>query len=249
MLRKYAAGAALAAALVTGLTACSSTATADKKAADRTRVAPSPTPKPADRLATAVTRTRAVPVKFVVGDDSDTLANGGYDAGNRISAFKTGTGGDALDLVTTDTELYMSGAALEGQSIRMQIAKLKAESAMALLTDPVAGLSLLTGATEVNSSLSNTFTGTVDLTRVQATAGNTKKFIEGVLKASAGRTTLSFTAKTTAEGYLSEFSTALPGIADGKDGQYVMKLTDFGAPVTATRPANAIEAPAATYDK
>ena len=216
MLRKYAAGAAFAAALVIGLTACSAEKATTEKAVDKAKPVASKAPTPAELLTAAVTKTRAVNVKIEISDGSAAAAKGGYDATTHVGAFSTESDGEKIDMVSTDTEVFLSGPGANGKSVRMEVGKIKPESGFVVLVDPVAGLSLLTGATTVESSSVGFFSGTIDLAKVQATAPATQKFLEGATKAAAAKASaINFTAKTNPEGYLTEIDTVLPSMQRG----------------------------------
>jgi hypothetical protein len=245
MLRKYAAGAALVAALVTGLTACSKSST---PAEAEPKPAASKAPQPAEVLAAAVAKTATVPVKFEIGDASDKVT-GGFDAANRIGMATMESDGDKMQLTMTDNEVYVGGMeALEGKALKLDASRLNPEGAIAMLASPLAGVAMLGAATEITSPGPNQFAGKVDLAKVTATATTTKKFVEAVVKNAADKGgVITFTAKTTADGYLAEFDTVLPKLDEGKDARYVLKLSDFGAPVSVAKPTKVVEAPADTY--
>ncbi|GAA1815805.1 hypothetical protein HC028_09855 [Planosporangium flavigriseum] len=249
MLRKLATGAALSAALLLPLAACSSTK--DTAADSAPKATASPSPKPAEVLAAAVTKTKGVNVKFTMGDATD-KGTGVYDAAKKIGSLEGQSKGEKFTLVVTETDLYMSGPSdLQGNTLHMLIAKMPAGSELLAITDPLGVLSLLSGVSTVTSPSPNFFQGTLDLNKVTATTPGAKALVaSGIKDAGANATAVQFNAKATPEGYLSEFSTTMPAGADGKSDVFNLTLSDFAAPVTVTIPTSkVIEAPDAVYNQ
>src|SRR4051794_27751612 len=100
MLRKFATGAALSAALLLPLAACSSTDKSSDGGEKKAAAAPSPSPKPTEQLAAAVTKTKGVNVKYKLGDTADQMT-GSYDATKKSASMDGESEGQKLQLVVT----------------------------------------------------------------------------------------------------------------------------------------------------
>lgn len=244
MIRRLAVGAALAAALTLSLGACTNSA----DATDHDSSAPSA----GEKLAAAVTKTSGVSMKIVLaGDRPEENLQGSYDGATKMASFTQTSDGETMNVFVAPDDLYLSGLTdLAGKTMRMQISKLPTNNAMALFADPVAPLTLLPAATEVASSGSGGYTGTIDLARVAASTTGATKFLEYV-KGAAGEkaSAITFTATVDGQGYLTTFKATFPGLDDGKDSQYDLTLSEFGTTVSLTRPAgeNVIDAPDTAY--
>jgi len=125
---------------------------------------------------------------------------------------------------------------------------LRDASSQALLTDVLAPMTLLSAASGVQQTAPGRYLGHIDATQVKGATPGEQKFLDHVLK-SAGAQTLVFTATVDEQGYLSGFKTTFPGLADGKDVVYGLKLSRFGAPVTIVIPSGSkvIDAPDKAY--
>ena len=90
------------------------------------------------------------------------------------------------------------------------------------------------------------------MTKAHGATVGAQKFLAHLLKAGADRSSaVKFTASINQDGYLTEFDATLPGIDNGKDGEYRVNLSGFASPVTLTKPSGSkvIDAPAASYEK
>ncbi|HEV7900044.1 MAG TPA: hypothetical protein VGP31_19600 [Planosporangium sp.] len=247
MFRKLATGVALSAALLLPLTACNPGT--DKAGGTVSKPTASPSPKPAELLTAAVAKTKSVNVKFKLGDDKENMS-GGYDVTKKMGSVEGDAGGERMQLVVTENDLYMSGLKdLGGKTLHMVVSKLPGEHGLTIIMDPVLALALIGGAATVESPSPNFFQGTLDLNKVAAATPGGKKMIESAVKAAGAKANaVPFNAKVDAQGYVTEFSTTLPGADAGKDMLYNLTLSDFGAPVTVAVPtAKIIEAPAESY--
>lgn len=113
--------------------------------------------------------------------------------------------------------------------------------------DPVNTANLLGAATDVRSTGANSYAGSVDLTKAVGLAGVDQVTIDSYGSAAQK---VPFTAGLDAQGRLSALTIQLPA-ANGQQAQPLEVLyTDYGAPVTATKPAatEITEAPASLYD-
>jgi hypothetical protein len=249
MLRRFATAMALATALIVPLAGCSANngKTGDAKASPT----PSPSPKPADLLSAALTKTRGVSLKLTLGDANDQLS-GVYDATKKMVSVEGTENGETMTVVITEADLYMAGLKeFQGRALHLKIAKFQSDTALLPLADPLFGLSLLGGATAVESPSPNFFQGTLDLSKVTAPSVGTQKLLEITTRAASGQAdAIQFNAKVDAQGYITEFNTTLPKIDDGNDSAYNETFSDFGSPVTVTVPTSkVIEAPDSAYKK
>ncbi|WP_432984608.1 hypothetical protein [Dactylosporangium sp. CA-233914] len=253
MLSRFIVGSVLGTALVATLTGCSAAGTA---AGGSTAVpassAASPAPEPATVLAAAVAKTTGVNLKVVLaGDKAEENLTGSYDAKQKIGSIAQASGTDRMTIIATPDDLYLAGMSdFKGKTMHLKIAKLDAKSPLAMFADVLAPLTLLTGVKDVSLTAPGSFTGTLDLTKAQGATAGSQKFLDYVLATAADRAnTVKFTASVNEQGYLTEFDATLPKIDDGKDGEYDLKFSDFGSPVTITKPTGSkvVEAPAAMY--
>jgi hypothetical protein len=246
MFRKLATGVALSAALLMPLAACGSSA---DKSGGPAKPAASPSPKPAELLSAAVTKTKAVNVSFNLdGGDEDTT--GAYDVTKKMGTVDLTNAGEQMHLVVAEKDLYMLDVKdLGGKNLHMVVAKFPAEHGMLIVADPAVALAMLEGAVTVTSPTPNSFQGTIDLAKVKAATPGGTKMLEGLIKAGGAKANaVEFTAKVDAQGYVAEFNTRFPGADQGKDMLYNITFSNFGAPVTVTVPtAKLVEAPAASY--
>ncbi|GGM12144.1 hypothetical protein ACFFX1_26165 [Dactylosporangium sucinum] len=254
MLSRFIVGSVLATALVATLTGCSAGGSGDGSAAAPASSAASPAPEPATVLAAAVAKTAGVNLKVVLaGDKAEEDMTGSYDATHKIGSIAQASGTDRMTIIATPDDLYLAGLSdFKGKTMHLKIAKLDAKSPLAMFTDVVTPLTLLTGVKDVKLTAPGSFTGTLDLTKAQGATAGARKFLDYVLAAAANRANaVKFTASVNEQGYLAEFNTTLPNIADGKDGEYNLKLSDFGSPITITKPTGSkvVEAPAAMYSQ
>jgi hypothetical protein len=245
MLHRIAAGAALA-VLAISLAGCTTTPTPAATAS------PSPSADPAKALAAAVAKTTGINLKVVLaGDTPEEDVIGSYDAAHKIASLAQRSGKEALRIVVTTDEMYLGGLPdFRGKTVRLRIAKLHPDSPLVVFAAVTSPLTLLTAVTGVEATGPTSFSGTLDLTRAQSTLTGARKFLEHAVKAGGTKAkAVAFTASVNGDGYLTEFDATLPGIDEGKDADYLVKLSDFGAPVSVRRPTgkSVVEAPAAMY--
>ncbi|MEV4140298.1 hypothetical protein AB0J72_50075 [Dactylosporangium sp. NPDC049742] len=205
-------------------------------------------------LAAAVAKTAGVNLKVVLaGGTAEESLTGSYDAARKIGSLAQMSGTDRMTIIATPDDLYLSGLSdFKGKTMHLQIAKLDTKSPLAMFADVLTPLTLLTGVKDVSLTAPGSFTGTLDLTKAQGTTSGSRKFLDYVRSAAAARAdTVKFTASVNEQGYLAEFDATLPDIDDGKDGEYDLKFSDFGSPVTITKPTGSkvVEAPAAMYSQ
>ncbi|GAA2628262.1 hypothetical protein GCM10010399_69840 [Dactylosporangium fulvum] len=250
MLSRFIVGSVLGTALIATLTGCSAGGSTAAPASS----AASPAPEPATVLAAAVAKTAGVNLKVVLaGDKAEENVTGSYDATHKIGSIAQASGTDRMTIIATPDDLYLAGLSdFKGKTMHLKIAKLDAKSPLAMFADVLTPLTLLTGVKDVSLTAPGSFTGTLDLTKAQGATPGSRKFLDYVLAAAADRAkAVKFTASVNEQGYLAEFDATLPNIADGKDGEYNLKFSDFGSPVTITKPTGSkvVEAPAALYSQ
>jgi len=247
MLRRFAALGAVAAALLP-LAGCGATPT---PAATHSSPPAVPAPDPGDVLAAAVTRTTGVNLKVEISDSTGDDFLGSYDGTSHTAALEQAPGGTGLKVTVTPTDYYLGGLrTLKGGTWRLKITKLRDASSQALLTDVLVPMTLLSGASGVQQTAPGRYLGHIDATQVKGATPGEQKFLDHVLKAAgANAQTLVFTATVDEHGYLSGFKTTFPGLAEGKDVVYGLKLSDFGAPVNIVIPSGTkvVDAPDKAY--
>jgi hypothetical protein len=253
MLSRFIAGSLLGTALVAALTGCAAADTAAPPAPSVSSAA-SPAPDGAPALAAAVAKTTGISLKAVlVGDKAEENVTGAYDAKHTIGSITQTSGTDRMTIIATPDDLYVSGLSdLAGKTMRLKITKIAAKNPLAMFTDVLTPLTLLTGVRNVKLTAPGSFTGTLDLTKATGTTAGSRKFLEYVLAFATDRATaVKFTASVNEQGYLAEFNATLPRIDDGKDGEYDLRFSDFGSPITITKPTGAkvVDAPAAMYSQ
>ena len=254
MLSRIIVGSVLSTALVAALTGCSAAGTAGGSAAEPAPSAASPAPKPATVLAAAVAKTAGVNLKMVLaGEKAEDNVTGSYDATHKIGSITQASGTDRMTIIATADDLYLAGLSdFKGKTMHLKIAKLDAKSPLAMFADVLTPVTLLTGVKDVSSTAPGSFAGTLDLTKAQGATAGSRKFLEYVLAAAADRAgAVKFTASVNEQGYLTGFDATLPNIDDGKDGEYDLKFSDFGSPITITKPTGSkvVEAPPAMYSQ
>jgi hypothetical protein len=240
-MRRVAITVALGAALSVALASCGA------KPADP---AP-PAPVQASVLTAAVAKTTGVNLKVEITTSSGDHFFGDYDGTRRIAALTQAPGGAGVTIAVTPTDYYLSGPKTpKGETWHLTIARLRAESSQALLTDVLVPLTLLSKATDVRSTKPGMFTGHVDVTQLKGTTAGTRKFLDHVVKAGGtGARALAFVATVDEHGYLSSFKTTLPDAVGGADVVYGLRLSDFGGAVNVAIPSGSkvIDAPDKAY--
>lgn len=212
---------------------------------------PSPSPSPsvdaAALLDAAVAKTTGVNVTVVLDDE----ITGAYDAKGKIASLsdKGGSGEDPMEIVVTADELYLRVGGPKEITLRMKVAKMPADHGLAMLLDPVAPLTLLTGVTEVTSAgEAGWFTGTLDPTKVRpGTTPASRRSVEWWVAQTKGKS-ISFTAAIDDQGYLSQFVARFTD-ADDKETRYSLVLSNFGGAVSVAKPTGptVVNAPAESY--
>lgn len=103
--------------------------------------------------------------------------------------------GSTMEIITIGNDVYFGGLVEEGRYVHAQVSKFK-DTAIALLylIDPLFGYKFLGTATSVVRGEPNTFTGTLDLTRVATTGPAQRLAVSFAKAAGATATALPFTA-------------------------------------------------------
>jgi len=232
--------AVLAVVLLAALGACAAT-----------HKAPATAPDPAVALAAAVARLDGQNVRYTLGDAADRYT-GAYDATAGAHAISGASDGEEFDLVVAGKDLYVGGLTdLGGKHLHYDVRRLAPDHALLIMTDPLAARTFLGAVGELRRAAPGGFTGTFDLTRVNALNAVPARRIADRLAgaAGAGVTAVAFTAAVDGQGRLTEFTATFPKADDGADLGYVLKIVEYGAAVTVAVPAPAmvVEAPATAY--
>ncbi|GAA3294871.1 hypothetical protein Dvina_41130 [Dactylosporangium vinaceum] len=254
MLSRFIVAAALGITLVASAAGCGAAGPAGGPgAADVSPAAPTG-PKPTEVLAAAVTKTTGVSLKLTLaGDTAEENVAGSYDAPHGIGSIAQTAGADRMTVTVTADDLYLAGLSdFNGKTMHLKITKIDAKSPIVMFTDLLAPLTMLSGVTDATATGPGSFAGTLDLTKARSTTAGSKKFLDFVVAAAAAKAVaVRFTATVDAQGYLTGFKATLPAIDEGKDGEYDVTFSDFGAALTLTKPSGSkvIEAPAALYGR
>ncbi|MBO0870485.1 MAG: hypothetical protein J2P15_18165, partial [Micromonosporaceae bacterium] len=136
MLRRTAAGMALALALAVPLTGCGALTGASSTGAGADASA-APSVDAAKVLTDAVAKTSRVNVKAVLaGDTQDQDVTAVYDVHKKMAEITSKVDKDQLRIVLTSTDMYLGGLSdFQGQTLRLRLNKLTADSSFNLFAD------------------------------------------------------------------------------------------------------------------
>jgi hypothetical protein len=251
MIRKFAAGIALAAAVALPLAGCGHSADTSGAGVEKPTASPSPSTNPSEVLSAAVAKSEAAgSYTFVVGDES-TKSNGTYDAASK-GMYLDATGDSSTQLWYFGTDIYVAGdfpGVPKGKTIHVDLKKITPGGEFSAVADPLGGLHFLTVAAAVQQPTETTFSGTFDLSKLDANGSpGTKLFVSALTKRiKGGVTAIPFTASTDDQGRVSSFKTTFPGADNGKDLVYELTIAGYGSAKPVTKPKGAVEASAALY--
>ena len=153
-------------------------------------------------------------------------------------------------LAGQDLYLQVPGFTKAGTWTHVDVARLPEGANVGLRPgqlDPVNTSKLLSSATDVRSTGANAYAGTLDLTKAVGLAGVSQVTID---ESGAQAEKVPFTATTDDQGRLSELTIEIPAV-NGQAAQPLKVLySDYGAPVSVTKPAAAevTEAPDSLYN-
>jgi hypothetical protein len=250
MLRRFVIWAALGTTLILPLAGCGTVPVPTTGVASTAPTA-LPPPDPVDVLAAAASKTTGVNLNVELTDSTGNHYTGSYDGIQKIASLTQAGGGTGLKITVTREDYYLSGLkTYKGQTVHLKIDKLRDESILAVMSDVLIPLTLLSQATGVRSTGPGAYSGHIDASLVRGTTLGAQKFLAHVNRSGgANAQTLIFTA-TVKNGYLTSFKTTLPTFIGGKDVTYELKLSNFGIPVTITIPTGktVIEPPDKLYE-
>jgi hypothetical protein len=212
-------------------------------------------PAAASQLATATAKLDQTSFKITVTSGSGFKLTGAIDAPHSTgTADVTATGPNASVSVKTllvDQDLYVQipGITKNGTWTHVNGSRLPAGSSIGLRPDqidPVNTAGLLSSTTDVHSTGSNSYAGTLDLTKAAGLAGLSKVTIDGY---GAAASKVPFTAGLDSQGQLQELTIDLPAVNGQKTEPIDALYSDYGAPVDVQRPAasEVTEAPDSIY--
>jgi hypothetical protein len=213
---------------------------------------PSPSPKPAELFANAVTKFSGQNVKYTIGSGDGEVMTGQFDAASGGTKLAGDVDGTKMEIIALGDDVYLGGLSGDGKWMHAQASKFK-DSAVSflILVDPLFGQKFLSTATDVKQDQPTTYSGTIDLTKVTVT-GSAKRLAGSFAKAAGpGATALPFTATVDSSSALSTVKITFPK-ADlrGKDLKYDLKVTEAGGSTVAVAapPKNKVtEAPSEIY--
>jgi hypothetical protein len=212
-------------------------------------------PAAVSALSAATAKLDQTSFKITVTSGSGFKLTGAIDAPTGVgTADVTASGPNATVNVKTlllGQDLYVQGPGLTkaGTWTHLDGSRLPADANIGLRPgqiDPVNTANLLGSTTDVHSTGTNSFAGTLDLTKAAGLAGISKVTIDGY---GAAASQVPFTAGLDDQGRLSELTIKVPAV----NGQQVAPIdalyTDYGTTVTAQRPtaAEITEAPDSIY--
>jgi hypothetical protein len=211
---------------------------------------PSPPPQPAEVFAKAITGLDGKSLKFTIAGEEGVF-NGTTDSASGGVKLTAEIEGTTVEIVTIGNDVYLGGLVEEGKYVHAQVSKFK-DTAIALLylIDPLFGQKFLSTATNIAKGEPNTFTGTMDLTKVATTGPAQRLAVSFAKSAGAAATAVPFTATIDpATGALASLKTAFPKADKGKELKYDLKITEVGGANTIAAPPKnkTSEAPSAIY--
>jgi hypothetical protein len=150
-----------------------------------------------------------------------------------------------------DQDLYVQipGLTKAGTWTHLDVARLPAGANVGLRpghVDPVDTANLLGSSTDVHSTGGNSYAGTVDLTKAVGLAGVSQVTVDST---GAQAQNVPFTVGVDDQGRLSALTITPPAVNGQKTQPIEVLYSDYGSPVTATRPAASeiTEAPDSLY--
>lgn len=176
----------------------------------------------------------------------------------KLTMVATAEGKMTINNLLSGTDLYMKmdidGSALPGMDpdkwMHLDTTKLPATNWLGIRPgefDPVSATKFIGAANEVKRTGDNTFTGTLDLSKTGGAMGITDK---DITDAGAKGKAVPFEATTDAEGRLTKLIMDMPAMGGEDPIKVNTTYSDFGAPVSVTKPGadEVTEAPATTYE-
>jgi hypothetical protein len=225
--------AVLASAAVLALGGCAKDSTDSSGSGTPASPTASPSPKPSELLAAAVTKTVAQSFTFKLGDSTDSF-DGQYDSASKGAEMTLEDEGQKISVVVIGTDVYLGAA---GQVRHYDGTKFQDTGGLAVLTDPVLPLALLATAQDVKKTADG-FSGTFDASKVP-TSDAAAAHLGGLIAKAGASGPIPFTTKVDAQGNLTEFKTTLPKVDQGKDSEYLFTITKFGS-VTVAKPTGKV---------
>ncbi|MFI6077039.1 hypothetical protein ACIA5C_36445 [Actinoplanes sp. NPDC051343] len=212
-------------------------------------------PAAASQLAAATAKLDQESFKITVTSGAGFKLTGAIDAPHGAgTADVTATGPNASVNIKTlliDQDLYVQipGITKNNSWTHVDGSRLPADASIGLRPDqidPVNTAKLLSSTTDVHSTGSNSYAGTLDLTKAAGLAGLSKVTIDGYGQAASQ---VPFTAGLDAQGQLQELKIDLPPVNGQKTEPIDALYSGYGAPVTVERPAasSVTEAPDSIY--
>jgi hypothetical protein len=210
-------------------------------------------PAAASALAAATAKLDQTSFKITVTSGSGFKLTGAIDAPkSNGTADVTATGPNASINIKTlligqDLYVQIPGITKNNSWTHVDGSRLPADANIGLRPgqiDPVNTASLLSSTTDVHSTGSNSYAGTLDLTKAAGLAGISKVTIDGYGQAASQ---VPFTAGVDAQGQLQELTIDLPAVNGQKTEPIDALYSDYGAPVDVQKPTNVTEAPDSIY--
>ncbi|HEY0532748.1 MAG TPA: LppX_LprAFG lipoprotein [Actinoplanes sp.] len=212
-------------------------------------------PAAASQLAAATAKLDQTSFKITVTSGSGFKLTGAIDAPHSNgTADVTATGPNASVAVKTlligqDLYVQIPGITKNGTWTHVDGSRLPADASIGLRPDqidPVNTAKLLSSTTDVHSTGSNSYAGTLDLTKAAGLAGLSKVTIDGYGQSASQ---VPFTAGLDTQGQLQELTIDLPPVNGQKTEPIDALYSDYGAPVDVQRPAasSITEAPDSIY--
>jgi len=212
-------------------------------------------PAAASQLAAATAKLDQTSFKITVTSGSGFKLTGAIDAPHSNgTADVTATGPNASVNIKTlligqDLYVQVPGITKNGTWTHVDGSRLPADASIGLRPnqiDPVNTAKLLSSTTDVHTTGSNSYAGTLDLTKAAGLAGVSKVTIDGYGQSASQ---VPFTAGLDAQGQLQELTIDLPPVNGQKTEPIDALYSDYGTPVTVQKPAASeiTEAPDSIY--
>lgn len=196
----------------------------------------------------AVRKIQGQNLVFAVGDGIS-RADGTLDARTGALGLTRVEDGRRAEIAVFGGDVYVSGFVPDGSVLHLSADQIQPGGGLLPTVVPLAALSLLSGVVRAEVSV-NTYTGRIDLAKVDTVPASTLRRFVDYLTAQAGDRLhdISFVATVDGFGQLASFRATFPKADVGHDLEYEVTFRDVGGGVTVNRPtAKVVEAPAGAY--
>ncbi|MBN1173273.1 MAG: hypothetical protein JXA67_13955 [Micromonosporaceae bacterium] len=212
-------------------------------------VSPSPVSVPVMELRAAVAKINGQDLRFSLGDGI-AVAEGRHDAATGATELVRLVDGWKVTASVFGDTLYLAGRVPGDTVFRLAADQLPAGGTLLPTAVPLAALLLVSGITQAEVD-TNTYTGRLDLTKVDPGSSPTMQRLLGHLARQAGDRASDLACTATVDGFgrLASFRTTFPKADRGHDMHYDFVVMDVESSVTIQMPSTGIvEAPPVMYE-